>query len=359
MAVTTSFWTGKKVFITGHTGFKGSWLSLWLQQLGAFVTGFALWPLTKPNLFQLAKAGEGMISLTGDIRDRSVLYRAIEKYRPEIIFHLAAQALVRKSYQDPVGTFATNVMGTVNLLDAVRRIAGVKVVVVVTSDKCYENKEWLWGYRENDPLGGFDPYSCSKGCTELVTSAYRNSYFQSRLDGQLETAIASVRAGNVIGGGDWAGDRLIPDIIRSIFNHKPAVIRNPDAVRPWQHVLDPLKGYLLLAERLWDQGTEFTGGWNFGPSDSDAVPVKVLARRIIELWGEGAQWVCSQGEQPHEANYLKLDCSKARLKLGWRPKLSLAEVVQWTVEWYQAFAARKDLQSVTLEQIRRFEQLKE
>nr|WP_231685453.1 CDP-glucose 4,6-dehydratase [Phosphitispora fastidiosa] len=358
MAMTTSFWHEKKVFITGHTGFKGSWLSLWLEQLGAILCGYALSPPTEPSLFQLAKVGDKMVSLKGDVRDSNALYQAIQKQRPEIIFHLAAQALVRRSYQDPVDTFATNMMGTVHLLEAARQTDSVRVIVIITSDKCYENKEWFWGYRETDPMGGFDPYSCSKGCAELITSAYRNSYFKPSSSVQPGVAVATARAGNVIGGGDWGEDRLIPDIMRSILSHKPVLIRNPDAIRPWQHVLEPLNGYLLLAEKLWENGNEFSGGWNFGPSDDDTVPVGTLTRQIIDLWGHGAQWVCDQGEHPHEAHYLRLDSSKARLKLGWQPVLTLDETIEWIVEWYRTYANQQMIQPVTLKQIEKYQQLK-
>ncbi|MDT3699655.1 MAG: CDP-glucose 4,6-dehydratase [Thermincola sp.] len=358
MAVTASFWRNKKVFITGHTGFKGSWLSLCLQQYGASLCGYALSPPTEPNLFELAKVGNKMVSLTGDVRDSNALYRAIQKHRPEIIFHLAAQALVRRSYQEPVSTFATNVMGTVHLLEAARQTDSVRVIVIVTSDKCYENNELSRGYRETDPMGGFDPYSCSKGCAELITAAYRNSYFSSSSSDQSGAAVATVRAGNVIGGGDWAEDRLIPDAVRSILANKPVLIRNPDAIRPWQHVLEPLNGYLLLAEKLWENGKEYSGGWNFGPSDDDTVPVGLLTRRIIDLWGNEAQWVCDQGKHPHEANYLSLDCSKARLKLGWQPVLTLDETIQWIVEWYRVYAQKQEMQPITLQQIERFRQLR-
>jgi CDP-glucose 4,6-dehydratase len=358
MAMTTSFWHKKRVFITGHTGFKGSWLSLWLQRLGAVLCGYALSPPTEPSLFQLAEVGDKMVSLKGDVRDGNVLYQAMQKYRPEIIFHLAAQALVRRSYQEPVDTFATNVMGTVHLLEAARQTDSVRVIVIVTSDKCYENKEWPRSYRETDPMGGFDPYSCSKGCAELITSAYGNSYFSPVSPDQPGGAVATARAGNVIGGGDWAEDRLIPDIMRSLLNHKPVSIRNPDAIRPWQHVLEPLNGYLMLAEKLWKNGKEFSGAWNFGPFDDDTVPVGTLTRRIIDLWGHGAQWDCDQGEHPHEAHYLRLDSSKARLKLGWQPVLTLVETIQWTVEWYQVYTQKQEMQPITLQQIWRFEQLR-
>lgn len=357
VAMTKSFWQGKKVLITGHTGFKGSWLSLWMQRLGAKVTGYALLPPTEPNLFNLARVAENMVSIQGDVRNPAELRNAIQSCQPEIIFHMAAQALVRKSYQDPVDTFSTNVMGAVHLLDAVRHIDSVRVVVNVTSDKCYENNEWVWGYRENDPMGGYDPYSCSKGCAELITAAFRNSYFNFENHNQPGVGIATVRAGNVIGGGDWAEDRLVPDIIRAILNNSPVVIRNPNAIRPWQHVLEPLYGYILLAEKLWTNGQEFCGGWNFGPSDDETVSVSELVRRVVELWGNGAQLVCAEGKHPHEAYYLKLDCSKARMKLDWQPKLLLAAALQWMVEWYQAYADRQNLQGITLKQIEKFEEL--
>lgn len=354
--MTIQFWPGKKVFITGHTGFKGSWLSLWLQQLGASLTGYALAPPTIPSLFQLAKVGDGMCSTQGDVRNRDILYQSIKRHQPEIIFHLAAQALVRRSYQDPVGTFTTNVMGTVHLLDAVRRTDTVRAVIIVTSDKCYENKEWCWGYRETDPMGGFDPYSCSKGCTELVTSAYRNSYFYPSTDDRSGVAVATARAGNVIGGGDWGQDRLVPDIMRSILKHRTVAIRNPHAIRPWQHVLDPLNGYLQLAEKLWHKGREFAEGWNFGPNSGDDVPVGVLTQKIIDLWGHEAEWSAASGEHPHEAHHLSLDNAKARMKLGWQPVLSFADTIEWVVEWYQAYIKRQEMKSVTIQQIQRFAQ---
>lgn len=348
------FWRGKKVFVTGHTGFKGSWLTLWLQKLGADVTGYSQQPPTEPSLFELARVNENMVSLIGDIRDYDRLLDAIRASQPEIIFHMAAQALVRKSYLNPIDTFSTNIMGTVHLLEAVRHTDSVRVVVNVTSDKCYENKDWVWGYREDDPMGGYDPYSSSKGCAELVSAAFWNSFFKPQSKSPLSVALATARAGNVIGGGDWAEDRLVPDIIRSILNSKPVIIRNPSAVRPWQHVLDPLNGYMILAENLWDKGDQLCGGWNFGPSDSDTVQVGELTERIIQLWGDNAQWLRDEAEQPHEANYLKLDCSKARQKLGWRPKLTLASAIEWTVEWYRMCARNEDVRKITLEQIENF-----
>src|SRR3954447_21046931 len=346
------FWQGKRVLVTGHTGFKGGWLTLWLRSLGAEISGFSLQPPTSPSLCQVADVEEGLNAVRGDIRDLPAIENIFHNARPEIVFHLAAQALVRPSYIDPVETYATNVMGTVNLLEAVRRDGDVRVVVVVTSDKCYENREWMWGYREDEPMGGYDPYSNSKGCAELVTAAYRKSFFAAR-----GTAIASVRAGNVIGGGDWAADRLIPDIIRAVSRGEPVLIRNPGAVRPWQHVLDPLSGYLLLAERLWTEGERQAGGWNFGPADDDAKPVQYIVETITNLWGEGARWVLDERQHPHEAHYLKLDCSKARQLLNWRPRLELADALQWTVEWYKALSARSDMRKYCADHIAAYQRL--
>ncbi|RYY17500.1 MAG: CDP-glucose 4,6-dehydratase [Alphaproteobacteria bacterium] len=313
--VNPTFWSGKRVFLTGHTGFKGSWLSLWLQAMGADLTGFALAPPTDPSLFQAADVAQGMTSIIGDIRDAGALAHALVTASPEIVIHMAAQPLVRASYDDPVGTYATNVMGTVHVLEAVRRAPGVRACVVVTTDKCYENREWVWGYREDEAMGGYDPYSNSKGCAELVTSAYRRSFF-----GESGTATASARAGNVIGGGDWAVDRLIPDILRAVVAGEPVVIRNPHSIRPWQHVLEPLSGYLVLAQSLWTDPTGAAEGWNFGPRDEDARPVQWIVEQLCELWGDGASWVRDERLQPHEANYLKLDISKARARLGWEPR---------------------------------------
>ncbi len=352
------FWQGKKVLITGHTGFKGSWLSFWLQRLGANLIGYALEPPTNPSLFELAGVGEGMISIEGDVRDYEGLKNAIEVYQPEIIFHMAAQSLVGKSYHDPLGTIETNVMGTANLLNAVRHVNSVRLVIIVTSDKCYDNREWIWGYRENDKLGGLDPYSGSKGCAEIITAAYRHSYFNLSEPNNNKVAIASVRAGNVIGGGDWAEDRLIPDIMRSVMNSRPVQIRNPNSIRPWQHVLDPLNGYLILAEQMWDNRIDFSEAWNFGPSDSDTVPVSDLTQRITRYWGDGAEWVFDQGVHPHEAYVLKLECSKARSKLKWKPVLNIENTVEWVVKWYKAYASGLDVRSLTVKQIDMFEQLK-
>ncbi|MFA6920243.1 MAG: CDP-glucose 4,6-dehydratase [Gallionella sp.] len=349
---TNTFFHGKKVLITGHTGFKGSWLSLWLQSMGAEVTGFALAPPTQPSLFEVADVGRGMTSIVGDIRDLEHLRAVFAEYKPEIVIHMAAQALVRYSYAEPVETYSTNVMGTVNILEAVRATPGVKAVVNVTSDKCYENREWAWGYRENEAMGGFDPYSNSKGCAELVTAAYRNSFFNaSTINHQPSTALASARAGNVIGGGDWADDRLIPDIMRAIAESRPVSIRNPHAIRPWQHVLEPLSGYLLLAQKLYQEGTTYAEGWNFGPNDEDAKPVQWIVERLTKSWGEGASWVLDGGEHPHEAHYLKLDCSKARARLDWHPRWHLDETLDKIVEWNRACRDGENMRELTLRQI--------
>lgn len=356
--MTASFWSSKRVLVTGHTGFKGSWLSLWLQQLGASVTGFALEAPSQPNLFSLAGVGEGMVSINGDIRDGESLLKAVQMCRPEIVFHLAAQSLVRKSYQDPVGTFGSNLMGTVNLLEAVRKSDYIRAVVNVTSDKCYENREWLWGYRENDPLGGIDPYSCSKSCAELVTAAYSKAFFDSAEPGGGRVFVATARAGNVIGGGDWAEDRLIPDLMRAVVSGKPVLIRNPHAVRPWQHVLEPLEGYLMLAEKLWEGKGEYAGAWNFGPDEENTVTVEALALNTKERWGHEVQWEFDPAEHPHESHYLKLDSSKARNKLKWRPRLTLYQTLDWLVEWYQCYQQKQDMKKVTLNQIERYQQIR-
>lgn len=350
----SSFWQGKKVLITGHTGFKGGWLSLWLQSWGADVMGYSLAPPTQPSLFEIAGVANGMASITGDVRDLEQIQTVIAAYQPEIVFHMAAQPLVRYSYINPVETYATNVMGTVNLLEAIRRLGGVKAVVNITSDKCYENREWVWGYRENEPMGGYDPYSNSKGCAELVTSAFRNSFFNPAEFDRHGVAVASVRAGNVIGGGDWAEDRLIPDIIRAFMAQQPAVIRNPHAIRPWQHVLEPLGGYLLLAQKLWEEGPAYAEGWNFGPDDEDAKPVGWIVERLTTKWGDGASWTLDNGEHPHEAHYLKLDCSKAKARLGWSPRWNLATALEATATWYRAYQARQDMRGLVLEQIQAY-----
>ena len=349
------FWKGKSVLITGHTGFKGSWLSLWLQRMGAHVIGYALSPPTTPSLFEAADVGQGMISILGDIRDAKNLQAIVTESRPEIIFHLAAKPLVRYSYENPLETYSTNVMGTVNVLEAVRQSNSIKVAVIITSDKCYENREWIWGYREDDAMGGHDPYSSSKGCAELVASAYRRSYFSEKTSTGHQVHMATTRAGNVIGGGDWAEDRLVPDIMKALMEKRAPYIRYPHAIRPWQHVLEPLSGYLGLAEKLWHQGQNFAEAWNFGPNDGDARTVSWVADHIINLWGEGARWETDSGRHPHESTYLKLDCSKARSLLGWAPQLDLSTTLDWIVEWYQAYLKKSDMRQLTQTQIFRYE----
>ncbi len=352
----SDFWRGKRVFLTGHTGFKGGWLALWLQQMGAEVTGYSLAPNTDPSLFDVAQVSAGMTSIIGDIRDCATLSAAIRASKSEVVFHLAAQPLVRLSYAQPRETYETNVMGTVNLLDALRNSSDVRAVVIVTSDKCYENRELghaHTGYREGDPMGGYDPYSNSKGCAELVTSAFRQSYFHPDAYAQHGVAVASARAGNVIGGGDWCNDRLIPDFIRAIVNRQPLRIRNPHATRPWQHVLEPLSGYLLLAEKLATAGAPFSSAWNFGPANDEAHPVSGIAERFTQHWGDGASWQLDGSDHPHEANYLQLDSSKARSQLGWGPRLSLDEALILLVEWYKDWhqANKLPLRGLTQKQI--------
>lgn len=347
----SEFWAGKRVFLTGHTGFKGSWLSLWLQSLGAELTGFSLAPPTQPSLFEMARVGDGMHSIIGDIRDLAGLREAMVEAKPEIVIHMAAQPLVRYSYENPVETYATNVMGTVHLFEAVRATPSVKAVVNITTDKCYENREWAWGYRENEPMGGYDPYSNSKGCAELVTSAYRSSYFNPLDYSKHGVALASVRAGNVIGGGDWAQDRLIPDIISAFSEGRPVVIRSPHAIRPWQHVLEPLRGYLMLAERLYSDGVAYAEGWNFGPNEADVKSVEWIAGTLAEQWGNDANWTLDQSTHPHEATYLKLDISKARSRLGWQPALTLSQSLQMIVDWYRDYKNKADMRYAVLEQI--------
>lgn len=354
--MTPEFWRGKRVFLTGHTGFKGGWLSLWLQQLGAQVTGYALDAPSTPSLFDVARVGEGMTSIIGDIRDGAALTRAMQQAQPEIVIHMAAQALVRYSYANPVETYAVNVMGLVNFFEAVRATPGIKAAVNVTSDKCYENKEWPWGYRESEAFGGYDPYSNSKACAEIVTSGYRSSFFNPADHAKHGVALASGRAGNVIGGGDWALDRLIPDMMRAIGEGQPVMIRNPGAVRPWQHVLEPLSGYLTLAEYLYRDGPAFAEGFNFGPHDTDARPVEWIINRLCTSWGEGAAWKLDGAPQPHEATWLKLDCSKARARLGWQPRWNLGHTIEMIVAWHKAHAQGGDMRVTTLAQIDAYQQ---
>lgn len=331
----TGFWRGRRVLVTGHTGFKGSWMMLWLRELGADVTGYALAPDSEPNHHSVSSTGDGARSILADIRDPRRLQEAFSEARPEVVFHLAAQSLVRASYESPRETYEVNVIGTANVLDAVRACDSVRAAVIVTSDKCYENREWTWGYRENDPLGGHDPYSNSKACAELVTAAYRSSFFT---DGRAR--IATARAGNVIGGGDWARDRLIPDLMNAFAAERRPLIRNPRATRPWQFVLEPIHGYMLLAERLAaDDGESFAEAWNFGPDDRDVRPVGAVADRVTELWGGGASYELDGRQQPHEAHALKLDSSKARARLGWSPRLELDAALEWTVNWYRSWSS--------------------
>jgi CDP-glucose 4,6-dehydratase len=353
-----SFWSSRRVFLTGHTGFKGSWLAFWLLSMGADVCGYALDPPTDPSLYHLLELDRQLRSvgrdIRGDIRDMAALESAMRGFAPEVVIHMAAQPLVRLSYQNPVETYAVNVLGTVHLLDTVRRTPSVQAVVVVTSDKCYENQEWHKPYREDEPMGGHDPYSSSKGCAELVTAAYRSSFFAPEPTMQLRVAVASARAGNVIGGGDWALDRLVPDIMRAFSAGEAVTIRNPEAVRPWQHVLEPLAGYLTLAERLCADGQAFAEGWNFGPEDSDARPVRYLVSELARLWGDESRWRCTEAKAVHEAHLLSLDSSKARAQLGWSSQWSLDETLVNTVEWYKGFYRGEDVRAITLKQIQTY-----
>lgn len=350
------FWQGKRVFITGHTGFKGGWLSLWLQEMGAVVKGYSLPAPTSPSLYDEAKVWSGMSSVEGDIRDFTHLRQVIYEFKPEIVFHMAAQPLVRLSYKDPIETYSTNVMGTVYLLEAVKQVGGVKAVVNITSDKCYENREWVWGYREEEAMGGYDPYSNSKGCAELVASSYRNSFFNKNTYSEHGCALASVRAGNVIGGGDWANDRLIPDMLKAFANDDKVEIRSPYSIRPWQHVLEPLSGYISIAENLYQFGSEFAEGWNFGPKDEDAKPVEWIVDRLVSLWGNGADWYVSEGEHPHEAHYLKLDCSKAKMRLNWQPVWDLSTTLDKIVLWQKAWLDGQNMREYTLNEITEYMQ---
>jgi CDP-glucose 4,6-dehydratase len=346
------FWHARRVLLTGHTGFKGSWLTLWLAHLGADVIGYALAPATTPNLFEAARVAPRLThSVIGDIRDLHKLCQVIRETRPEIVIHMAAQALVRASYDDPIETYSVNVLGTATLLEAVRRSPSVRAVVCVTSDKCYENREQERGYIEADPLGGVDPYSSSKGCAELVTAAMRSSYFHSDSWSRHRVALASARAGNAIGGGDWAQDRLLPDLVRAFYQGKTAKIRRPDAIRPWQHVLEPLSGYLVLAERLHAEGPAYAEAWNFGPKDVDARDVGWVATRACELWGEGVRWSGEAGPQTYEATYLRLNSSKAEARLGWAPRWHLERGLQEAIEWYRSFYGGEDLQTLCRRQV--------
>jgi len=354
----SGFWSGRRVFLTGHTGFKGGWLALWLTHLGANVRGYALDPWTDPNLFTAARIGHVVDDVRGDIRDATRLDNSMREFRPEVVFHLAAQPLVRHSYEDPIGTYETNVIGTARVLDAVRRTGSVRAVVSVTTDKCYENKEWVWPYRETDPLGGYDPYSSSKACAEIVSAAFRQSYFPVDRLAEHGVGIATARAGNVIGGGDWSTDRLIPDLVRGFLSGEPVRIRRPHAIRPWQHVLEPLHGYMRLAEELLagaPGAARYATAYNFGPTEEDARPVSWIAERMTGFWGDGASWVLDDDHGPHEAGYLRLDASRARYDLAWTPHLRLETALEWLVQWYRAWQASPDsVQPFTLSQIDRY-----
>ena len=343
------FWSGKRVLLTGHTGFKGSWMSLWLQSLGANLQGFALSPPTKPSLFETANVAKGMLHVTGDIRDYTNVLAQMKFFQPDIVLHMAAQPLVRLSYQEPIETYTTNVMGTVHVLEAARQCGSVRAIVNITSDKCYENREWVWGYREDESMGGHDPYSSSKACAELVSASYRSSFLK---DAQI--ALGTARAGNVIGGGDWAFERLVPDILRALQNKEPIVIRNPDAIRPWQHVLEPLSGYLLLAENLFTHGELVAEAWNFGPKNEDARPVKWVVNELCKAWGESSGWRIQPGPHPHEANFLKLDTSKALQRLNWAPRWTLDNALKHTIAWHQSWLSGQDMQAFCFKQIDRY-----
>jgi CDP-glucose 4,6-dehydratase len=350
-------WSGRRVFLTGHTGFKGGWLALWLARKGAQVRGYALDPPTEPNLFSLARVGSVAEDVRGDILDRSRLEAAMQEFAPEAVFHLAAQPLVRRSYADPLGTYMTNVMGTAHVLEAARKTPSVRAVVCVTTDKCYENREWVWPYRETDALGGHDPYSSSKACAEIVSAAYRSSFLSVERPEGERIALATARAGNVIGGGDWSEDRLIPDLIRGFHAGEPVRIRRPQAIRPWQHVLEPLHGYLLLGERLLAGDTKAASAFNFGPRDEDAWTVEQIAGFMAREWGAGADWVREAEAGVHEAGTLRLDASRARAELGWRPRLTLETALAWTVAWYRAWQDEADLLEKTNRQIGEYEGL--
>jgi len=344
--VNQEFWENKRVYLTGHTGFKGSWLSLWLSSMGAEVKGYALKPETIPNLFEVANVSEKIQSEIGDIRDLVQLRTSMQDFNPDILIHMAAQPLVRLSYKEPVDTYDTNVMGTVKVLEAARSCSNLKAIVSVTTDKCYENKEWIWGYREDEAMGGHDPYSSSKGCAELVTSAYRRSFMQEKGIG-----LASARSGNVIGGGDWSDDRLIPDILNAFENKQAVIIRNPKSTRPWQHVLEPLSGYLVLAQHLYNDPQDYAEGWNFGPKDEDAKPVDWILDKMVDKWQGNASWQLDNDSHPHEAGFLKLDISKAKSKLNWQPTWQLEKTLERTIQWHQMWLNKVDMQHICLNEI--------
>jgi CDP-glucose 4,6-dehydratase len=350
--VDQAFWNGKRVFLTGHTGFKGSWLSLWLNSMGSSVKGYSLEPNTSPSLYNILGLDNNIESEIGDIRDLNKLKKSIDVFKPDIIIHMAAQPLVRHSYKEPIETYSTNIMGTINVLEAVRECNSVKAVVIVTTDKVYENKEWSWGYRENEPLGGYDPYSSSKACAELVTAAYRQSFFSS----SDSPSVATARAGNVIGGGDWSEDRLIPDAIRAFDQNLPIVIRNPLSTRPWQHVLEPLSGYLMLAENLFNERRKFAQSWNFGPEDTDCRSVQWILDELIKIWGSNASWVLDVKANPHEANFLKLDCSKAKHELNWHSKWGISSVLEMIVKWHKRYQSGATMMDICVQEIKNYNQ---
>ena len=350
----SNFWKNKKVLLTGHTGFKGSWLSIWLKKLDVELVGFSKDIPTKPSLFEIAKVSEGMTSITGNIEDFTAIQKVLKENKPEIVIHMAAQSLVRKSYEEPINTFATNVMGTVNLLQAVKTTGSTRVLINITSDKCYENKGTEKAFSENSPMGGYDPYSSSKGCAELVTSSFRDSFFNLKEFDLHRCSLSSVRSGNVIGGGDWAKDRLIPDIMNSISKRIPTQIRNTRSIRPWQFVLEPLFGYLILAQRMWEKGKEFSEPWNFGPDETDCKSVKWILEKISKEWDDGFSWKEDTRDNPHEAEMLKLDCNKAKKRLGWKTKLDVTETIEWTVNWYKEYFKNSDMKEYTENQIDKF-----
>jgi CDP-glucose 4,6-dehydratase len=350
-------WRGRRVFVTGHTGFKGSWLALWLNRLGASIAGYALDPCTEPNLFTLASVREMVTDVRGDIRDYSRLESSMTEFAPEVVFHLAAQPIVRRGYADPVGTYSSNVMGTVHVLEAVRKTPTVRAVVCVTTDKCYQNQGWVWPYRESDRLGGYDPYASSKACAEIITAAYRHSFFPDERLHEHHVALSTARAGNVIGGGDWSEDRLVPDLVRGFCSGNPVLIRRPKAVRPWQHVLDPLQGYLMLAEKLLTQDVQSGCSYNFGPNTEEIWPVERIATKLVALWGEAVSWSRDLQTSIHEDHVLRLDASKARLELGWKPRLGIEAALEWTVAWYRAWKSGDDLAELSGKQIAQYERL--
>lgn len=353
--INSEFWKNKKVLLTGHTGFKGSWLALWLHKMGAQVTGLALAPDTNPNLYSILGIDKKTKSHIGDIRDLETVKNVFNQSQPEIVFHLAAQPLVRYSYKNPLETYQTNVMGTAHILEAVRSTPSVRSVLIITTDKVYENKEWVYGYRENEPLGGYDPYSSSKACAEILTASYRNSFFPKEKWSEHKVAIATARAGNVFGGGDWSADRLLPDIINAFQTNQKVKIRNPISTRPWQHVLEPLSGYLTLAQNLHEKNIQFAESFNFGPTDYDCVPVKELVSVAAKIWGEGAGFEIDSGNHPHEAGLLKLDSSKAYFRMGWKPTWNLKISIEHTLNWYKHYHNKtQELEKFSLLQIEKF-----